>query len=679
MSAQAPPRYRGPNQRPPWHRNQGDPIAVIRLPLDVSDPNLRRRVEQLYQAAFSVRRTLQRQAARRCRAYWAACHEREVKGPGAVRERLGLSRAGLERAGYAHVDRSRHLAHHLTKALVMHTADQVWEGASRHLFPDASGHRAGAPRPGRWWDFQTIPGRARSHTTERKWETFRLAGTLQGHLDRYRAPSILLDATVADALGCPAGESVLRQPRRLRPPVPPASGSWWDHRGALVVVFAGGPASQAGDVLLPVRLPQGAGSWAHTAHHLGDESLWHKLDLVRFRDPGVPGGWRYEAHLLVLKAPYCSPATLKRRTEAAGLDRLAGIDVNVSKVAVVSVDRHLSEVRASNIGIDPPERARLAAERLRTRRRARALERSRRCSNTAQYQLSQAQQRRAARRAEAGQPAVAVNLPRGPRMATAAGRPHQAYRRDLLSQAYRRLRGEVAAAGAARTRARDDRARRVAAEVVGTHGASLVVEEGDLRLWARRWGRGMVAFTPGRLLAAIGAEAQAVAALSSGPGLVRAATRPTALSQHCLCATKVPKTLADRTHRCPSCGLVGDRDLVAAALGAFVTFFDPLDPGTARVDYQAARLALAQIPGLQAALAESSAAPPERLRRRRDGRAQASARRRRAARQSAGSAPPTTPDELPTAPANGDHAGALVVSAGPDQWLAQGQDLWPGA
>ncbi|MHB1501517.1 MAG: transposase, partial [Candidatus Dormibacteria bacterium] len=95
MSDQAPPRYRGPNQRPPWHRNQGDPVAVIRLPLDVSDPHLRHRVGQLYQAAFSVRRPLQGQAARRCRAYWAACHEREVKGPGAVRERLGLSRVSL--------------------------------------------------------------------------------------------------------------------------------------------------------------------------------------------------------------------------------------------------------------------------------------------------------------------------------------------------------------------------------------------------------------------------------------------------------------------------------------------------------------------------------------------------------------------------------------------------------
>jgi hypothetical protein len=51
--------------------------------------------------------------------------------------------------------------------------------------------------------------------------------------------------------------------------------------------------------------------------------------------------------------------------------------------------------------------------------------------------------------------------------------------------------------------------------------------------------------------------------------------------------------------------LVGDRDLVAAALAACVTFGDPLHPGTALVDYQAATL-MAQIPGLQAALSESS-------------------------------------------------------------------------
>ena len=503
-------------------------------------------------------------------------------------------------------------------------------------------------------------------------------GTLQGHLDRYRAPTLPMGATVAEALLRAGGEPVLRQPHHLRPPSPPDSGNWWDHRGSLAVVFRGGPQSKLGEMVLPVRLPPGAGSWAHTVHHLLDESLWHKLDLVRSRDPGVPGGWRYEAHLLVLKAPYLSPATLERRTRAAGLDRRAGVDVNVSKVAVVSVDRQLSEVRASTITIGAQERARLKAEQLRTRRRARALERSRRARNPAQYQLSRAQQLRAARRSRAGLPPALAEVPGGSRLATASGRPLQAHRRDQLSCAYRRWRAAAAAAGAARRRRRADRARRVAAEVVSTHGASLVVEEGDIGLWARRWGRGLLAFTPGRLVAAIGAEARAVAGLGSATGLLRASTRPTALSQHCLCGSRVPKSLADRTHHCQSCGLVGDRDLAAAALAACVTFGDPLDPGTALVDYQAATL-MAQIPGLQAALSESSAAPRARPDRRRDGRAQASARRRRAARRSAGSAPPTMPDELPGALATGNHAGASVVRAGPDHRLASGQDLWPSA
>ncbi|HUY60929.1 MAG TPA: transposase [Candidatus Dormibacteraeota bacterium] len=535
------------------------------------------------------------------------------------------------------MDRAPHLAHHLPKALVLHTADQVWAGAARHLVPDAHGHRAGAPHPGRWGDFQTIPGRARSHTTARKWETFRLVGTLQGHLDRYRTPTIPRGATVAEVLGYPAGTSVLRQPRRLRAPAPPASGSWGDHQGALAVVFRGGPASRAEELLLPVHLPQGAGSWAHTAHHLADPTAWHKVDLVRSRDPGAPGGWRDEAHLLVLKAPYRSPATERRRAQAAQLDRRVGVDVNVSNVTVVSFDRALTEARVTVVALDAGARAQRAAAHDRARQRARALDRSRRTTNAAQYTRSRALARRAARRAAAGLRPVTVALPRGARLTTAAGGPRQAYRRDQLSATYRRLRGATAAAGAAATRTRANRARRIAA------------------------------------------EARAVAGLHSAPGLLRAATAPTALSQHCLCGARVPKTLADRLHRCPHCGLVGDRDRVSAALAACVTVPAPTDPRTARVDYATARCALATIEGLPAALSESTAAPPGRHRRRRDGRAQASARRRRAARRSAGPAPPTIPDELPPALARGDHAGASAGRAGPLQRSVPRQTFWKGA
>ena len=62
----------------------------------------------------------------------------------------------------------------------------------------------------------------------------------------------------------------------------------------------------------------------------------------------------------------------------------------------------------------------------------------------------------------------------------------------------------------------------------------------------------------------------------------------TALSQHCLCGERVPKTLAQRTHDCPHCGLHADRDIVSAALAACVDLTDPDDPRTARVDYRLA-------------------------------------------------------------------------------------------
>jgi hypothetical protein len=94
------------------------------------------------------------------------------------------------------------------------------------------------------------------------------------------------------------------------------------------------------------------------------------------------------------------------------------------------------------------------------------------------------------------------------------------------------------------------------------------------------------------LVAAIDREATAVAALAAAPGLRRASTRTTALSQHCLCGTPVAKALGDRVHDCPACGLVGDRDAVAATLAAYVVFADPTTPTSATVDYVASQTAV---------------------------------------------------------------------------------------
>ena len=109
---------------------------------------------------------------------------------------------------------------HLTKAVGLHVADEVWESVDRHLFADSAGRRHGAPRVGSWWDFTRIPGRARSHTKATPtWETWRLVGTLDGHLGAHRHAQLPAAVrTAAEAATQPAGTSILSQPRRLGPP-----------------------------------------------------------------------------------------------------------------------------------------------------------------------------------------------------------------------------------------------------------------------------------------------------------------------------------------------------------------------------------------------------------------------------------------------------------------------------
>jgi hypothetical protein len=77
---------------------------------------------------------------------------READAKGWRRE-LGLTREGMERRAYRHMERAGRLGHHVSKALVMHQADEVFEtSVARHLFADASGRRHGRPKTGTWWD-----------------------------------------------------------------------------------------------------------------------------------------------------------------------------------------------------------------------------------------------------------------------------------------------------------------------------------------------------------------------------------------------------------------------------------------------------------------------------------------------------------------------------------------------
>ncbi|MEU5023097.1 transposase [Streptomyces milbemycinicus] len=669
-------------------------MSVIRLPLVVDDPAARRRVELLFAAMWQVKRAVQRDARAVVDAYWAGDVRRESDAK-AWRAELGLSRTGLERRAYAHVERSGWLGDHVSKALAMHQADEVWASVARHLHPDASGQRAGRPKTGTWWEYTRIPGRARSHTVERKWETFRLHGTLAGHLNAFRHPALpghITPSTQTAAL--PPGASVLAQPRNLPAPHRPTgriptsndsdtanapgrartrAATWFDHTGPLTVVFAGGPNSSDGELVLPVRLPQGAGRWAYLAHYLSDPAGWHKVDLVRRRDAAAPGGWAYEAHLMVLAPGYTSPASRARRIQAAALDRTGGVDGNVSSLAVLSFPAtghpDHGPVRADMITLTEAEQHTLTVRRRKAKGRQRALDRSRRATNPAQYRPSRHQQARDERRHTAGLTPKTTATPAGPRRTTTAKKPAQPYRHDQLSTSYRTLRARHAMAAAREAEAKHHRARRIAAVLVAAHGPNLTVEDCDIRTWFRLWGRACSATTPGRLIAALAAECTA-----TGGRLLRASTFTTALSQHCLCGRRAPKSLRDRIHHCDpaggGCGLRGDRDLVSAALAAFTTLTDPDDPTTAHLDHTRARTAqILFAQGLQEALTESTApksAPPGRTRAAAEPRRNTLPRQRTAsARRNAGPCTVATPDETrPATERPKAHAGTTRPHTG---------------
>ncbi|MGH3563278.1 MAG: transposase, partial [Mycobacterium sp.] len=219
----------------------------------------------------------------------------------------------------------------------------------------------------------------------------------------------------------------------------------------------------------------------------------------------------------------------------------------------------------------------------RARDRQRALDRSRRNTNADQYGHSVRQQKRAARRAAKGLKPKQISNPGGARHARADGVPLRAYRHDRLSGGYQRTRVDHAAKARAASQAKQARARDIAARIVASHGNTVTIEDCRISTWRRLWGKRIALFSPGMLVAALKRECE-----TTGGTLYRAGTRSTALSQHCLCGQRVPKTLAQRTHHCGGCRLRGDRDVVSAALAACVELADPDDPRTARLDFRLA-------------------------------------------------------------------------------------------
>jgi hypothetical protein len=164
---------------------------------------------------------------------------------------------------------------------------------------------------------------------------------------------------------------------------------------------------------------------------------------------------------MVLCDGYASSGTRARRKAAAELERVGGVDGNVSNLSIVSFpsafDPAHGDIEATRIEPCDDERAALAKARRKERGRKRALDRSRRASNPGQYGPSKRQHARAERRAAANLPERAAEMPLGARAATKTGVPQQAYRRDVLSAGYRINRARLAEAAARAAAAKDHR------------------------------------------------------------------------------------------------------------------------------------------------------------------------------------------------------------------------------
>ena len=347
----------------------------------------------------------------------------------------------------------------------------------------------------------SLGGPARTPKNSPVWETYRLVGTLDGHLTAYRHPDLPDTVTTATAAANqPAGTSILSQPARLAAPVRPTSGSWADHTGTLVAVFTG---LSAGDLVLPVRLPQGAGQWARLSHFLADPRMWHKIDLVRVRDRKGPGGWRCYAHLLVHQAGYQSPANQARRASDPHRSARGGGCQRVQSGAGI-VSRRAS--RSAGCRADHPHRR--TTERGGARRHTSAGTPAHLGSLPAQHQprpvrpLSAAgRPRSASRRQRVG--GQADQQSGGPRHARADGvpaRPIAATNSPALIAAPAAIMAPRPGPPVRPNTTAPAISRRGSWPRTATPSPSITA---SISTWARLWGKRIALFSPGMLVAAL--------------------------------------------------------------------------------------------------------------------------------------------------------------------------------
>lgn len=107
---------RGKSKKPNFRLDPDGNKTTYMLELDLSDTQVRDRVEKHENTAFALKCALQRDARARIKAYNAAKKERKLD-PKALRIRLGLTKKGLEKAARNHIINSKWMRHHITQAL----------------------------------------------------------------------------------------------------------------------------------------------------------------------------------------------------------------------------------------------------------------------------------------------------------------------------------------------------------------------------------------------------------------------------------------------------------------------------------------------------------------------------------------------------------------------------------
>jgi hypothetical protein len=335
-----------------------------------------------------------------------------------------------------------------------------------------------------------------------------------------------------------------------------ANGAWESNRlvldaaaGNVALVMGGTQQARKAELTIPVKVRRGkdqdpsSARAQRTAHWLDHPERWVKVDVVRKQ---VNGAWAYEAHLHIAAASWRGG-----RYDSVPRDREASFDLGVSSVGFAS--RLSGPDAAGQFGVKADllqrDRKKDRDARVLERRRNKSADRSRRAANPEKYKPGKRQVAGAA-------------VPTGARR-----KEHRkTFRTDVITPDYIGNRKAVAETKRSAAAERTRRANEVAKAAVLTHGWSWTAEVVAPYAWARTWGSSVGRFAPAALQAAITREA-----VNAGGGVRLVSTFTTALSQTCPCGHRVPKTLGDRVHACPACGLSAQRDVTSALGGTCTT------------------------------------------------------------------------------------------------------------